>query len=126
MNLICMVQHAQGPAPGRRAPYTLEISAGYAAKVHIPRDFRGSLSLSMFKPASVHLSDELSRNTTTFRDVGTHMKFFVGDLAKSGGEGECDDIIVGSRNRRSCSRYSIMVGYLDEIIEQEISCCYLQ
>ena len=126
MNLICMVQHARGLAAGRRAPYHLQISATYLARVHIPRDFRGSLSLSTMKDDSVHLSDDLSRNTTTFRDIGTEMKFFVGDLAKSGGEGECDAIFIGSRNRPSCSPYSIMVGYLDEIIEQETYCCSLQ
>ena len=128
MNLICMVQHAQGLAAGGRAPYRLEISAGFAAKVHIPRDFRGSLSLSMVKVNSVHLSDELSRNTTAFRDFGTEMKFFVGDLTESDGEGKSDDIIVRIRNRPVYGRYSIMVGYLDEIIEQAAlcNCCCLQ
>jgi hypothetical protein len=128
MSLICMIQHARDFAAGRRAPYRLNISAGFAARLHIPRDFRGSLNLSIMNLASVHLSDELSRNTTTFRDIGTEMKFFVGDPTQSGGEEEleCDDIIVRSRNRRSCSRYSIMVGYLDDIIEQEETCCCLQ
>jgi hypothetical protein len=123
-----MVQHAQGLAAGRRAPYRLEISAAFAARVYIPRDFRGSLSLSMVKLDSVHLSDELSRNTTTFRDIGTEMKVFVGDLTKSSGEGKSDEIIVGVRNRPGYGRHSIMVGYLDEIIEQETccNCCCLQ
>ena len=80
----------------------------------------------MVKLASVHLSDELSRNSTTFRDIGTEMKLFVGDLTESGDEGECDAIIVGSRNLPSCDRYSIMVGYLDDTIEQEGTCCCLQ
>ena len=121
-----MNQHAQGLAAGRRAPYSLWIYAVYVARVHIPRDFRGSLNLSMANPASVHLSDEVSRNTTTFHDTGTEMKLFVGDLTESGGAGESDEIIVQSTTAPPCSVYSIMVGYLDEIIELEMCCCCCQ
>jgi len=116
-----MFQHVE---TGHRAPYLLHVSATSQAVVHIPRDFRGLLTLSIdLTHTMLAMSPGLSAETTTYSDTGKERKCFVGELTESDAEGvwmgdEVQVEITGTEQPMATPFASmsqrLWVGYTDE------------
>lgn len=90
------VQHG----PASRPYFILKASSTNGdVQIHIPRSFHGPLILSV-KHGSVKFSDDLSEHLTTFGEINSTRRCFVGDFSQGIGKGEWkgDEIVVDVRH----------------------------
>jgi hypothetical protein len=108
----------------KRSPYSLQVVAGYGAKLYIPRHFRGLLTLTSSRNLPVNLLGELGRNAVLFTDNNSSRIYFVGDLPKSSdheGTWQGDEITVEAV-------FGVEVSFVDEpppeqVPQPECRCC---
>ena len=114
MRLTTRVQLVRDSETGHRAPYLLHVSTSHFARVNVPRDFRGLLSLSTNR-GNLRISPQLLKETAIFSEDGTERRCFVGSLthADRGGREWTGDEVKVEIIKPSLDK-GLWVGYVGE------------
>ena len=99
----------------RRPVYITAKADNCSITLYVPRSFQGLMSLSS-KNGSIVFSEQFSQRVTTFSDMSSTRRCFVGDLGswvEQDSEWSGDEVVVCSHNGK------VRVLYIDEVIEKK-------
>ena len=114
MRLTTSVKLVRSSETGHRAPYLLHVSTSNFARVNVPRDFRGLLSLSP-NSGNLCISPQLLKETAIFSEDETERRCFVGSLTHSDrGERAWTGDEVKVEITKPSSSKGLWVGYVGE------------